>query len=115
MVVEVTNTSPVRAELDFGVSLYPPDGELRYKSFGITKAAASALGASDSSTDRAIGPGRTKTFVWGFAVPKSEQSAALLSFQKTEYKPDPHDPRGRRRTFIVDQLLIELDDPTPRS
>ncbi len=113
VVLELTNTSPVRAEIDFGVSLYPPDGELRLKSYGITKAAAQTLGMKNSSTDRALGPGQSATYVWGFAVPKSEQSEGLLSFQKTEYKPDPQDPRGRRRTFITEQLLVELDAPVP--
>jgi hypothetical protein len=115
VVLDITNTAPVRAEIDFGVSLYPPDGEWRGKHFGITQAAAKALGASDSTSETAIGPGRTKTYVWGFAVPKGEQSEGMLSFQKTEYKPDPRDPRGRRRTFVVDQLIVELDAPVPSS
>ena len=111
VVVEITNATPVKAGHDFGVSLYTADGELRMQASGPSGQYAKEKGVAHSWSFGNLGPRRAKRVAYVYPVPESELADATLSFQKVEYKPDPRDPRGRRRNFVVDQVLIEL--PTP--
>lgn len=111
VVVEVTNPGPVKATHDFGVSLYTADGELRFGSPGAAEAFAKQQGLVTAFDFGGVGPGRSKRVAHVFAVPASELDGAQLYFQKVEYKPDPKDPRGRRRNFVVDQAIIDLPAP----
>ncbi|MEZ4316855.1 MAG: hypothetical protein R3F61_05115 [Myxococcota bacterium] len=111
VVVEVTNPGVVKVEHDFGVSLYTSDGELRFGSPGAAGAYASHNRLATAFTFGGLGPGKTKRVAHVFAAPASELGQGTLYFQKVEYKPDPKDPRGRRRNFVVDQALIALPGP----
>jgi len=106
----LTNDTPMKIGIEPYFYLHTTDGERR----GI-EPGSSAKQLKEGYLDRwknpSIGPGQTKKTVAAFVVPKGEEKGAILEISKTERKPDPKDPRGRKKLFTVEQVLLDLPDP----
>ncbi len=104
-----TNTKPVKHEVQIGFTLVTPDGERAlsgpYNNIRFTEGREGWIQLSD---DRAVGPNRTRSAGLVFPVARGEENGALLWIIKQEKRPDPGDPRGRLKTFVVEQAVFDL-------
>lgn len=114
LVVEVsfTNTKPVKSEVDFVAYLMNGDGEEAFvQPYNARLYMKDKEGWIDLWDDDVLGPGKTRQTALVYAVPASAVEGSYLILRKNEKKPDPKDPRGRMKSFVVELNVLDLPLP----
>ncbi|MFT5586168.1 MAG: hypothetical protein ACI9VR_003765 [Cognaticolwellia sp.] len=109
--LQVTNTAPVKSKADFNVRLIdgggnrafagPYNGGLYREEMGVSTPFGDAYAAGESRMAAIV-----------YAVAPEHVAGSLIQLTRTEKMPDPQDPRGRIKSFVVQQFVLDLGGPT---
>lgn len=109
--LQVTNTAPVKSKADFVARLIDGGGNRAFAGpyngdiYRTEKGLATPFGD-------AYGPGESRHAAVVYAVGAQDVPGSLIQLFRKEKMPDPQDPRGRIKSFVVQQFVLDLGGVT---
>lgn len=103
----VSNTSPVKAKAPFGLYMIDGGGNQTDGLYFNTRLYGETVGMTSVFAED-YGPSQTIQGVTVFPVAAGDLERSLMVLDISERKPDPQDPKGRMKTFITEQVVMDL-------
>lgn len=105
--LQFTNTAPVKSKPSFNARFIDGAGEQAFGGPYNADIYREQTGMVHPWRE-AYGPGESRQGAMVYAVPAGDAAGSLLYLYATEKKPDPQDPRGRIKSFVVQQFVLDL-------
>jgi hypothetical protein len=109
--LQVTNTAPVKSKADFNARLIDGGGNRGFAGPYNGGLYRDEKGLETPFGD-AYGPGESRMAAIVYAVAPEDVAGSLIQLTRSEKMPDPQDPRGRIKSFVVQQFVLDLGGPT---
>lgn len=106
----VRNDTPVKAQAPFGIYMIDGGGNQTDAVYFNTRIYADGVGRS-SVFEEALGPQQQVEGATVFPVKEPDLQRSLMILEMSERRPDPEDPRGRMKTFVTEQVVLDLNVP----
>jgi len=111
--VSLKNTSPVKHDVDSVIYLVDGDGDERFNvAYNSRVYMKGKDGWADLWEDDQIGPGSTRKSVLVYPTPKSAMKGGMLVMRYNVERPDPKDPRGRKKVFVEELHVLDVSTPS---
>jgi hypothetical protein len=111
--VQLKNTTPVKHDVDSVIYLVDGDGDERFNQpYNSRVYMKGKSGWADLWEDDEIAPGKSRNSVLIYPTPKSAMNGGMLVLRYNVERPDPQDPRGRKKVFVEELHVLELANPS---
>ncbi len=111
--VSLKNTSPVKHGVDSVIYLVDGEGNERFNvPYNSRVYMKGKSGWADLWEDDLVAPGSTRKSVLVYPTPKSAMKGGMLVMRYNVERPDPEDPRGRKKVFVEGLHGLEFGPPS---